>query len=279
MLKLDSHQHFWIFDALRDSWITDDMEVLRQDFLPGDLQPLLDQNGISGCVAVHADQSEAETVFLLDLADQHDFIKGVVGWVDLQSADLRKRLDHYSKFPKLRGFRHVVQAEPSGFMLQADFLRGIAALKDYGYTYDILIRAHQLREAINLVERNPRQLFVIDHLAKPNIRTGEISSWAFDIYRLASFQNVYCKLSGMVTEADLRAWTYEDIYPYLSTILQAFGPDRVMFGSDWPVCRLAADYREVHDLLHEYVHLLDQKDQDKIWAENAIEFYGLKGLL
>ncbi len=275
MQRIDAHQHFWKFSAERDLWITRDMRALRRDFLPKDLKPLLEQNNISGCVAVQADQSDTETDFLLKLADKHDFIKGVVGWVDLQAKDLRKQLDHYSKFPKLKGFRHILEGESSDFMLQPKFLRGISALKDYGYTYDILIKEDQLREAINLVELNPSQVFVIDHLAKPTISTGEINSWAFDIFRIASFKNVYCKLSGMVTEADHRSWTYEEIYPYLTTVVQAFGTSRLMFGSDWPVCSLAADYTTVVDLLEVYLRSYDDKDQAKIWAENAIKVYNL----
>lgn len=275
MLKVDSHQHFWKFDPLRDSWITEDMQVLRKDFLPQDLQLLLQQSNISGCVAVQADQSETETNFLLGLADQFGFIKGVVGWTDLRSEDLPGRLEYYSRFPKLKGFRHILQAEPTGFMLQPDFLQGISILRDYGFTYDILIREHQLKEAAGLAERNPAQVFVIDHLAKPLIKAGKTFPWADDITAIASFQNIYCKLSGMLTEADLRSWTYEDIYPYLDTVVQAFGTDRLMFGSDWPVCGLAADYRAVHDLLDRYLQPFSPEDQAKIWGENAIRVYNL----
>ncbi len=275
MLKVDSHQHFWIFDPVRDSWISEDMAVIREDFLPGDLKPILDRNAISGCIAVQADQSEAETTFLLDLAEDNSFIKGVVGWVDLRSAELAKSLEHYQAFPKLKGFRHIVQAEEPGFMLQPAFLKGVSALKTFGFTYDILVRSSQIGEATKLVELNPGQHFVLDHLGKPPIKNNEIKAWSADIENLAAHENVCCKLSGMVTEADLIHWKPADLHPYMDIIMNAFGANRVMFGSDWPVCKLAAEYDEVFDITHSYLEKLTLNEQELIWAANAIEFYKL----
>jgi L-fuconolactonase len=275
MLKVDSHQHFWIFDPVRDSWIIEDMAVIRKDFLPEDLKPILDRNAISACIAVQADQSEAETVFLLDLAEANSFVKGVVGWVDLRSADLAKRLEYYQAFPKLKGFRHIVQAEEPGFMLQPAFLNGVAALKTFGFAYDILVRSTQICEATKLVELNPGQHFVLDHIGKPPIKNKEIKVWLADIKDLAAHQNVCCKLSGMVTEADLNHWKPADLHPYMDIIMNEFGANRVMFGSDWPVCKLAAEYDEVCDITHSYLEKLTLNEQELIWAGNAIEFYKL----
>ncbi len=275
MLKLDSHQHFWIFDPVRDNWIMEDMAIIRHNFLPQDLKPILDQNEIAGCVAVQASQSDVETHFLLDLAERNDFIRGVVGWVDLLSSDVGKLLDRYQGFARLKGFRHIVQAEEPGFMLQPDFLRGIACLQEYSYTYDILIRSSQIPEATKLVQRNPRQKFVLDHLGKPDIKSREISSWAGGIKDLAANPNVYCKLSGMVTEADPDSWTREDFFPYIDVVMNSFGAERIMFGSDWPVSNLAARYAELCDVVAAYMEKLSQTEQRRIWAGSAAEFYNL----
>ena len=275
MLKVDSHQHFWIFDPLRDSWITTDMKNIRCDFLPDDLKPILERNNISACVAVQADQSETETRFLLGLAESNNFVKGVVGWVDLRSPDLESRLKHWKDFPVLKGFRHVIQAEGQGFMFDTDFVKGVAALSKYGFTFDLLLRSSQLREASKLVELNPTQHFVLDHLGKPPIKKAEIKEWARDIRELAVCGNVFCKLSGLVTEADLSNWKKEDFKPYLDIAIESFGVERVMFGSDWPVCKLAAEYEEVCEVISSYIGHLTLKEQELIWSGNAIKFYKL----
>ncbi len=275
MLRVDSHQHFWVFDPLRDGWITEDMGNIRQDFLPGDLKPILKDNHVSACVAVQADQSEDETMFLLDLAEANDFIKGVVGWVDLRSEDLLARLNYYHEFQKLRGFRHIVQAEEQGFMLEPAFLKGIGALKNYGLTYDILVRSSQIKEVVKLVELNPDQSFVLDHLGKPPIKSGDVRLWEADIRTLASHRNVYCKLSGMVTEADLNNWKPADLHPYMDIVMNAFGVKRVMFGSDWPVCKLAAEYSEVCRLVAAFLAPLSDFEKEFVWSGNAVDFYKL----
>lgn len=274
MLKLDSHQHFWKFDPIRDNWITEEMEVIRDDFLPPDLKPSLDANGIQGCIAVQADQSEAETDFLLKLAQENDFIRGIVGWVDLCSPNIHERLEHYSQFSKLKGFRHILQAEPIEFILKPEFIRGIAALKHYGFTYDILVYPKHLRVIPDLIREE--QAFVIDHLAKPDIKSGLSNNWEAEMKDIASYKHVYCKLSGMITEADLKNWKREDIFPYIDKAFELFGAERLMFGSDWPVCKLAGEYDAVCGLMEDYLSKLSLREQELVWGKNAEEFYNLK---
>jgi L-fuconolactonase len=275
-MDIDAHQHFWKYNPQRDRWITDEMSILKRDFLPEDLTTELRANGIDRCVAVQADQSEAETEFLLHLAAQHCWIAGVVGWLDLSSAKLPERLAHFSQFKKLRGLRHIVQSEPDDrFVLREEFCRGIARLKDFDLTFDILIYPRQLPAAIELVNKFPEQKFVLDHMAKPSIRTGEIDSWAKQIRIFASHPRVFCKISGLVTEASGKAWLPAQFDPYLDVVSDAFGPDRLMFGSDWPVCLLAASYRRVRDLVAQYTGKLPTEVREKIFGFNAIEFYGL----
>ncbi len=274
-MKIDSHQHFWIYDPVKQAWIDTSMQEIAKDFLPEDLNSLLDQTKVDGCVAVQADQSEDETQFLLDLAKKNPFIKGVVGWVDLKSNNLNERLEYFSKNSLFKGVRHILQAEKKGFMLQDSFLRGIGQLKNHKLTYDILIYPHQLEEATNLVERNLDQPFVLDHLAKPYIKDQKIDEWASQIQRLAEFKNVYCKLSGMVTEADWNHWHRSDFEDYMSVVLNAFGAERVMFGSDWPVCLLAGSYLHVIELVEQFIKDLSADDRNKIMGINAQNFYKL----
>jgi L-fuconolactonase len=276
-MRIDAHQHFWRYDAQRDRWITDEMAVIRRDFLPDDLQPELAANGIDATIAVQADQSEAETQFLLDLAAQNNSIGGVVGWVDLRSPSLGDRLEHFSQFEKLCGFRHVVQAEPDNrFLLGEDFLRGIGMLADFGYTYEILIYPKQLPAAIEFVGKFPKQPFIVDHLAKPEIKGARISEWAGQMRIIAQSPNVYCKVSGLVTEADWHTWHKEEFRPYLDVVFDAFGNDRVIFGSDWPVCLLAGSYSQVKQLIVDYTTDFSVADRAKIFGLNAVHFYGLR---
>lgn len=274
-MRIDSHQHFWKFDPIRDAWIDASMEKIARDFLPEDLKPLLDQSKIDGCVAVQADQSETETDFLLDFAGRYDFVKGVVGWVDLRSPQLSERLEHYCNNSFFKGLRHIVQAEKDGFMLQESFLKGIQQLKDFNLTYDILIFPHQLEEAVALVKKNPEQAFVLDHIAKPYIKNKKIDQWAKHINQLAAHQNVYCKLSGLLTEADWNHWQEEDFTAYLTVIMEAFGTDRMMYGSDWPVCLLAGSYPHVVRIVENFISSLSTDDQKKIMGQNAHHFYNL----
>jgi L-fuconolactonase len=276
MQKIDSHQHFWKFDPVRDSWITSDMHVIQKDFLPKNLQPLLAKNGFDGCVAVQANQSIAETNFLLELAAENDFIKGVVGWVDLQSTDIIDQLQQWKQYKKLKGFRHVLQGEiDRSFMLQPAFKKGIAALKQFDFTYDLLIHNDQLKYIPDFVNAFPEQKFVIDHLAKPDIKNDNIDQWEQDMMAVAQFENVYCKISGMVTEADWTNWKQADFIPFMDVVAEAFGQDRIMFGSDWPVSLLAASYDEVVGIVEEYFSSFTNDEQHKFFSLNAAKFYNL----
>jgi len=277
VMNIDAHQHFWRYDRARDTWITDAMSTLKRDFLPEEFTTVCDANGIDASIAVQADQSEAETMFLLKLAEDNPRIAGVVGWVDFLSPWLAERLHEFSSYEKLCGFRHVAQAEPDDhFLAREDFVKGIAHLRQFGFTYDILIYPRQLPAASDLVARLPWQRFVIDHLAKPEIKAKSLSPWATHIRRIAKSPNVYCKLSGLVTEADWQHWKPEDFKPYLDVVFEAFGTERLMFGSDWPVCLLAADYAQVKQTIEAYVADYLTEDREKIFGGNAIEFYKVK---
>jgi len=280
-LTIDSHQHFWRYHPTRDVWITDEMSALKRDFLPGDLLPELVANGMDACVAVQADQSEKETLFLLDLAERHKPIVGVVGWVDLCAPNLPERLQYFSRFEKLRGFRHLIEAEADDrFLRRTEFMRGIACLQTFRYTYDLLIRPKQLPAAIELVAKLPEQRFVVDHIAKPAVKeggcTGTTSEWARHMRAIAANPNVYCKLSGLMTEADWRHWRAQDFTPYLDVAFEAFGFDRLMFGSDWPVCLLAGTYRQVKQLIVDYLRGQGDAEKEKIFGANVARFYGLE---
>jgi L-fuconolactonase len=254
MLSIDAHQHFWIYNEREFSWIDDSMAALRRDFLPVDLQPQLEANEFHGSVVVQTRQTLEETGWLLALAKQNPSVLGVVGWADLCSPDIALQLKDLAANPKLVGLRHIVQSEPDDrFLLRPDFLRGIAALEEFDLAYDILIYAKHLPVASEFVQRFPRQRFVLDHMAKPPIKVKEIDSWADGIRRLSAFPNVFCKMSGLVTEADWQRWTADDIAPYLDVAFDSFGPDRLMIGSDWPVCLVAASYAQATGLVKEYI--------------------------
>lgn len=276
MQKIDSHQHFWVYDKERHSWIDDSMLACQQDFLPAHLQPILQQNGIEGCVAVQVDQTEADNDFTLNLAENNNFIKGVVGWVDLQADNIEERLQYYSQIKLMKGFRHILQGEPDvKFMLNAKFMYGISLLNKYGFSYDILIKPNHLPYAKELIAAFPDQRFVIDHLAKPFIKAGKINGWKEGMQALATYPNVSCKVSGMVTEADWANWKPEDFTPYLDVVFNAFGVSRVMYGSDWPVCNVAGGYAGVLRGIENYIGRLTQNEQELFWAKNVIEFYRL----
>ncbi len=278
-MVIDSHQHFWIYDAERDAWINEQMTRIRQNFLPEDLQPVLAANGVDGCIAVQADQSEAETLFLLALAEKHSsFVKGVVGWVDLRADNLYDKLDYYSQYELLKGFRHVAQAEPDDFLARPEVIKGIRQLAAFDFSYDILIYPTQLKAAVQLVREAPDVSFVIDHLAKPYIKDQKINTWSNYMRELASHPHVSCKVSGMVTEADWKNWTKKDFYPYLDVVFEAFGVDRLLFGSDWPVCLVAAEYEQVIGLVRDYMaHVgFSSADQAKVLGENAVRFYRIE---
>lgn len=275
-MRIDSHQHFWKYNAEEYSWIDDKMQVLRQDFLPEDLEIELKKSGFSGSVAVQARQNIHETRWLLSLAEQYEIIKGVVGWVDLCSTNIEAQLEEFSQHPKLVGVRHVLQDEPDEhFMLRDDFLRGISLLREYNLVYDILIFPKHLPAAVELVKKFPDQFFVLDHIAKPDIKGKNIEPWKEDINKLAAYSNVSCKLSGMVTEAEWQNWEYGDFLPYLETVFTAFGTERLLTGSDWPVCTLAGSYQSVMNIVTDYIIKSDQKDSSGILGGNAARVYNI----
>lgn len=275
-MRIDAHQHFWKFDPVRDGWITDDMSAIQKDFMPEDLQPLLVENGFDGCVAVEAHQSEEQTHFLVSLANQFSFIKGVVGWVDLQAENITERLEYFSQYKTIKGFRHVLQGEAQrDLMLSPKFVNGIAALRQFDFTYDILIFPDQLIYSKNLVAQFPEQKFVIDHLAKPYMKKKEIKEWTLDIEAIAKLPNVWCKLSGMVTEANWKGWQKNDFKLYMDVAVENFGIDRIMFGSDWPVCLVAASYNDVVEIVNDYFSSFSADEQQKVFGGNAAQFYNL----
>jgi len=276
VLKIDAHQHFWQFDPQRDSWITDEMSILQRDYLPAELGEIYPEHAIDGCVAIQASQSLAENDFLLDLAGKNDFIKGVVGWVDLQHERVEDQLAQYAESKKMKGFRHVLQGEPNrALMLEPAFMRGISYLEKYGFSYDILIFPDQLSFASELAAAFPKQRFVLDHIAKPDIKGKSVEGWKNDIKLLAENDNVYCKVSGLVTEADWKTWHRDDFVPYLDVVFEAFGIDRLMYGSDWPVCNLAGDYKGVVNIVENYLDKLSENEKALFWGQNAIKFYQL----
>lgn len=278
MQKIDAHQHFWHFDPIRDSWINDEMATIQRNFLPADLEPLLKKNGLDGCVVVQSAQSDAENDFQLANADQHEFIKGVVGWIDPRAENIEEHLSKYKNTKKLKGFRYVLQGEADrALMLKPEFKRGIAYLGKYGYTYDILIFPDQLNYTEEFVAAFPDQLFVINHLAKPNIKEQKIEDWKDAMEKVARHENVSCKISGMVTEADWKSWKKADFKPYLDVIVEAFGTKRIMFGSDWPVCLVAASYEEMMAIVQDYFSSFSTHEQNLFFGGNATEFYGLSG--
>jgi L-fuconolactonase len=276
-IRLDAHQHFWKYSREDYGWINSKMAVLQRDFLPRDLRPLLEAEGFQGSIAVQARQSLEETRWLLELAAHNDIVKGVVGWVDLRSADLPAQLHQFAQNPKLVGVRHVVQDEPDDeFMLRRDFRAGIAHLSEYGLAYDILVFPRQLPAALKLVKEFPKQRFVVDHIAKPLIAEGRVAPWDLGMRELAKADNVWCKLSGMVTEARWDAWKPEDFRPYLDVVLDAFGSSRLMIGSDWPVCTVAATYGRALKLVRDYIERLTVSEQEAILGGNCARFYGVK---
>lgn len=273
-MRIDSHQHFWVYDRQRDGWITENMKVIQHNFLATHLEPILIEHNINGCVAVQAHQAELETQFLVTQANQSPFVKGVVGWVDLRAPQLEARLEYFKSVPIVKGFRHIVQAEPAGFMLQSDFINGIKLLNKHTFTYDILIREPQLEEALAFIKQVSDQKLVIDHIAKP-IMGIDLAYWKKYIRLIARHEHVYCKISGLVTEAEWTTWKPADFIPYLDIVFETFGCNRVMYGSDWPVCLLAAQYSQQLQLVEQYIQSFTNTEKHTIMGENAIRFYNL----
>jgi L-fuconolactonase len=275
-LKVDSHHHLWKYSREEYSWMADGMDVIRRDFLPGDLSAVLSEAGIDGAVTVQARQTVEETAWLLDLASRTPFMLGVVGWIPLVEDSAGQWLEKFAADPKLKAVRHVVHDEPDDrYLLRDDFNRGIDRLRDHRLVYDILIFERHLPQTIEFVDRHPTQVFVLDHIAKPRIREAMISPWRERMFELAKRENVYCKLSGLVTEADWKLWTADQLRPYFETVLSAFGPQRLMFGSDWPVMLLASPYRRWAELVRSWIAELSDSERERIMGGTAVEAYRL----
>lgn len=274
---IDAHHHLWRYTSEAYGWISPQMEVLRRDFVAHDLDRELRAAGVNGSVVVQARQSVEETRWLLDVAAEDEAIRGVVGWLPLVSAELPAMLREFADRDKLKGVRHVVQDEPDDdFILREDFNRGVAALLDTGLVYDILVHERHLPQATRFVERHPQQMFVLDHLAKPRIRERVLEPWRENLMRLAEHKNVFCKLSGLVTEADWSAWTLDDLRPYMDAALEAFGAERLIAGSDWPVCLLASGYGRWWEALREWAAGIDEGEREQIFGLTAKRIYQLK---
>jgi L-fuconolactonase len=276
MKIIDSHQHFWTYNEHDFDWITDNMTVIRKDFLPRELQSVYKENNVEGCVTVQVNQSEAENETFLKYANENDFIQGTVAWVDLMADNVEERLAYWHKQKKLKGFRHILQGEKDrALMLKPAFVNGIGKLQEFNFTYDILIFPDQLQYALELVKLFPDQKFVIDHLAKPYIRSGEIEQWQKDISQFRQYENVYCKISGMVTEADWKHFSLQTFKPYLDVAVSTFGTKRLMYGSDWPACLVAASYENVLSLALHYFSSFSDSEQEDVFKNNAVRFYDL----
>jgi L-fuconolactonase len=274
-IRIDAHQHFWRYDPAEYAWIDDAMSSLRRDFLPPDVTEDMRGAGFSACIAVQARQNVEETRWLLELANRHPLIAGVVGWIDLRSHDVDAQLERFAAHPRLVGVRHVLQSEPDGFPERADFRRGLARIEHFGLAYDILVYARQLPAAIALAEAFPAQRFVLDHLGKPEIRAGAFDSWRRELDRMARLPNVCAKLSGLVTEADWSSWTADALRSYVDAALDAFGADRLMIGSDWPVCTVAGTYRGVMDVVIAALDSRTAAERDAVLGGTARRFWNL----
>ena len=275
-MLIDTHHHYWNYNPVDFDWIDDEMTAIRRDFLPVDLKAILSANGVDGVVSVQARQCLEETDWLLEMAAENEFMRGVVGWVPLIAENIQDILEKYTVNPWLKAVRHVIQAEPDPeFIFRRNFNRGVALLKNFGLVYDILIFEHQLVNSMRFVDQHPEQQFVLDHLAKPQIKAGKLEPWARNLKELARRENVFCKVSGMLTEADYKSWTSEQLRPYLDTVLEAFGPSRLLYGSDWPVCLVAGSYGNWLQLVRNVFSELTTDEQDLIFYKNAEKIYQL----
>ncbi|MFD2287709.1 amidohydrolase family protein [Pedobacter petrophilus] len=272
---IDTHVHFWNFSPVKDSWITDEMSVIRHDFTPKNLTRTFNDLQISGCVAVQASQTEQENEFLLTLADQSELIKGIVGWVDLKSPDLGSRLTYWNNFKKIKGWRHVLQAESAEFILDPAFIGGIKQLKNFGYSYDLLCYHNQLESIIKLVDQVPDQPFVLDHCGKPDVKSQDLKTWTQNIKLLAENPNVLCKISGLLAEADWKNWKEIELFNCFDVVFEHFGVDRVMYGSDWPVVLVSRPYQDWFNLVSKYAERFSSSETKLIFTDNARRFYKL----
>jgi len=276
MRIIDAHQHFWKYHPQNHAWINDDMKTIQKDFLPEDLEIVLSAQQLEGCISVQVDQTKEETAFQIECARHNPFIKGVVGWIDLMNPLIEKDIEAYKEQKIVKGFRHILQGAEKGFMLQSNFVNGIRQLAKHQYSYDLLIYANQIQEAIELIKCVEDLPIVLDHIAKPSIKTKSLEDWERDIKSLAKYPNLFCKISGMVTEADWTTWKPEDLRPYLDIVVEAFGVDRLLFGSDWPVCLVASSYEKWLNTIKDYFNNFTISEQEKIFALNCESFYTLE---
>jgi len=275
-MRIDVHQHFWQYEPERHGWISNEMAVIRRDFFPGDLAPILKDLHIAGTIAVQADETPEETRFLLDLAEKNDFIKGVVGWINLHTTDLAIELSAYAHKPKLVGFRSVIQGAPDAkYLTNKIFQQNLKQLAQTPYTYDLLVYHNQLPALVKMTDKLPDNHLILDHLGKPDIKNKQFKDWKEHLRILSTNPRIYCKMSGMITEADYARWTYDDLMPYMETAAEFFGTDRICFGSDWPVCLVAGSYKQVHDIVDKFIRQLTVAEQEKIFGRNALQFYKL----
>lgn len=274
---IDTHVHFWNFDPVRDNWINEDMSAIRKDFSPKNLLRVYNELQISGCVAVQANQSEEENEFLLTLSEQNDIIKGIVGWIDFKNPNLIGRLNYWNNFKKIKGWRHVLQAESDDFILDPTFIDGIKQLKNYNYTYDLLCYHNQLESIIKMVNQIPDQPFVLDHCGKPDVKSQELKTWASNIKILAENPNVHCKVSGLLAEADWKNWTENELFNCFDIVFKHFGADRIMYGSDWPVMLISRPYQDWFNLVNKYTDQFNSEEKKLIFSDNAKTFYKLNG--
>lgn len=276
-MRIDSHQHFWRYSPEEHAWIGPEMSALARDFLPKDLKPLLEESGFDGCIAVQAAASIQENTFLLELARKHAFIRAVVGWIDFEAADFKVLLKQYLQEPVMRGFRQFVEQEADpDYLIRDSFLQGIAMLTAHGYTYDLLIRPRHYASTLACVAQNPNQQFVLDHMAKPAIKSGEFTAWADFIEQLSSFPNVACKLSGYATEADWKAWKPQDFEAYFRQVIGSFGKQRILYGTDWPVSTLAASYPQLKELIAPSIQDFTADEREAFYGGNACRLYKIK---
>ena len=276
MRIIDAHQHFWKYHPQNHAWINEDMKIIQKDFLPADLALVLSAQHVEGCISVQVDQTKQETAFQIECARHNPFIKGVVGWIDLLNPSIDRDIEAYKEHNIVKGFRHILQGAEKGFMLQPNFINGLKQLSKHHYTYDLLIYANQIQEAIELIKSAEDLPIVLDHIAKPSIKTKSIQDWEKDIKALAKYPNLYCKISGMATEADWTTWKPEDLKPYLEIVVEAFGVDRLLFGSDWPVCLVASSYERWLNTIKDYFKEFSSTEQEKIFALNCESFYTLE---
>lgn len=276
-MRIDAHQHFWIFNDQKDAWITNEMQKIKRNFLPNDISQILKTHDFDGVIAVQASQSMEETKFLLELSSVYALIKGIVGWVDLRSPSIDELLENFAKFPKIKGFRHIVEAESNPDFLHTDeFLRGISHLTKWNFTYDLLINSNQYTSTLKCIEFNPDQNFVLDHMAKPQI--GELKSeikWKDFIADLAVFPNVYCKISGLLTFGSWSNWKSQDFSSYVLHVIQCFGPIRIIFGSDWPVCLLGGSFSDCESIIKDNLRNYSENELEGFWGDNAKKLYKL----